>query len=130
MILVLRYISLISNHISGFYDIDSALHIYTTSLYPLKHSYNASNPSDNPPLRPLFSTLSVQIPNFIDIASAYPAQKETLGLKSIPTTLSYHSVGLPMLDNNVIIELRTPVYEGEVIGSVWNMYLALCSLII
>ena len=119
VILVLRYISLVSNQISGFYNIDSTLHTYTTSLCPLEHSCNAGNPPNNP-LRRFFSSLSAlsaQIPNFIDIASAYPAQKETLGLKSIPTTLS-HSVGLPVLDNDVVIELRTAVYEGEVVGSV------------
>ncbi len=58
---------------------------------------------------------------YIDIAGAYPAQEETIGLKSIPTTLS-HSVGLPVLDNDVIIELRTAVCEREVVGSVWNVF--------
>ena len=42
-----------------------------------------------------------------------------VGLKSISTTLS-HSIGLPILDNDVVIELRTAMCEREVVGSVWS----------
>ena len=109
-----------SNQISDYYNIDNIFHTCIIFLNSLKHFYNADNFFNNRFIKRFFFSFSAffdEISYYINIIDAYSFQKEILNFKSIFISLS-HNIELFMLNNDVIIELKTAMCEEKVIKNV------------